>query len=158
MKTYVQCLMLYKLEEDELQIIEEQELKEDKAVIFGEIVDVLKAILFITLTKMHQRMGPKKKGKIAEQINLNMSLDDALKNIEDEIAGKNDKKSKGNDEDEDDKEEQEEIIEGYTINKEVIIQAWAVYRPKIEDPDPDAEEEKDEEQKSNSNNSKKLQK
>ena len=48
---------------------------------FGEIVDVIKAILFITLTKMHQRMRDpkkKKKGKIADKFDVNMSLDDAL--------------------------------------------------------------------------------
>ena len=81
MTCYIKCLALYKLEKDELNIIETKELIEDKAVMFGEIVDVIKAILFITLTKMHQRMKDpkkKKKGKIADKFDINMSLDDAL--------------------------------------------------------------------------------
>ena len=77
-----------------------------------------------------------------------MSLDEALKDIENEIAGKNNPKKKAlENEDEQDDDEEDEIIEGYTINKDVIIQAWAVYRPKIEY-DEDGEEEK-EEDKSN---------
>lgn len=83
-----------------------------------------------------------------------MSLDEALKDIEDEIAGKKNQFLKATEEDEDDKDEEDEIIEGYTINKDVIIQAWAVYRPKIEDPDED-DEDKDEDK---SHDSKRLQK
>jgi len=72
---YFKILCDYKMDDDTLVLKKEEDKKQDKIVIYKEIVEVLKSILFIIKQKEKQKL--KLKNKVVH-ITHDMKLDDAL--------------------------------------------------------------------------------
>ena len=73
---YVKIMCDYKMDDDKQVKMEEEDMKQDKIVIFNEIISVLKSILFLFQQKQNQKL--KRTGCMIEGLTGKMSLEDAL--------------------------------------------------------------------------------
>lgn len=124
---YVRVLCDYKLDNDKYERIQEETLVKDKIVIYNEIIDTIRSIIFLFGQRKTEIY---KKDKVIDDNEGNIDLMEALERqagcleIDD-------------DEGEDDGED---IKEGYTIHKKIIKMAWLRYRPKVSSDSEDTHE------------------
>lgn len=109
---YVQILRDYKIAEDPIEIEDKEREKNDKIVIYNEIKDVIQSIYYIFLMKMQESTGD---GLSQTEKNVMESMD-----IQQCITFLEKSQEK----------ESDEILEGYTIDKKWLAEAWAIYRNK----------------------------
>ena len=105
---FLKILCDYKTEDDITVMKAAEDDKQDRIVIYNEIINVLKSLLLIFQIKQNKKL--KLKAKLStEKFKAEMKLNEALLIFE----------SLG------DKAEDE----GYMLDKQIIIEAWARYRP-----------------------------
>lgn len=76
MYNYISILYDYKLDDDIENFKKEEDKKQDRIVIYSEIIEVLKTILFIF--KQKEKAKLKTKSRVVQNINPDMNLQEVL--------------------------------------------------------------------------------
>ena len=118
---FINVLRSLKLDAGKKEELQAEYVKMDKIVLYNELIDVMKSIYFIFLKKRYQSL--KTTGKIMDEVlekkMAQMDLWQAIDLIQDktdDILAKED----------------DDIIEGYTMHNDLLLEAWAHFRPRSE--------------------------
>ena len=102
---------------------------QDKIIIYNELIDVMRSIYYIFLTKRYESLTNDKDSRVKDKDEAEPQKNQDLNTAIGELEGKIDDILLGDD-------EANDIIEGYTMHNDILLEAWAHFRPNLECNDP----------------------
>lgn len=122
LKHYITVLSYLKLESGKDGELHDEAVKQDKIILYNELIDVMRSIYFIFLRKRYESM--QSGGKLTDEPLKNSDLQSAITELEEKIE---EALKEGDDDD--------PIIEGYTMHQDILLEAWAHFRPQFDNED-----------------------